>query len=289
MPLTLQSDVFETASLLFETAREGVLSWNTFSAEGSLEIRLLRARNPATAWMRYAQWTPQWRQSFSPSGADARIDVDVVRSSQPFDGIEVRAPGVLFRTLTFSTPATGARSAAHSGGAHILDVPARTQYLEQEQRGWCSPASLSMINAYHGLDYPVDVTARAVFDRAYNGTGNWSFNVAFSGSLGLRACVVHLRDLAHARRLIEAGIPLAISYGWYDDELPGAPLPRSDGHLAVLIGFTANGDCALNDPAAPGVRVAYPREALERLWLRAGGVAYAIAPQGLEFEALVNE
>jgi hypothetical protein len=145
-----------------------------------------------------------------------------------------------------------------------------------------------MVNAYHGIDVSVEDTARAVFDRAYNGTGNWSFNVAFSGNLGLRAAVVYLRNLDHAQRFIEAGIPLAISYSWSGDELPGAPLEHSDGHLVVLCGFTGNGDCAVNDPAAPNLRVVYPRAALERVWLRNNGVAYAIAPVGLDFVSLVN-
>jgi hypothetical protein len=32
----------------------------------------------------------------------------------------------------------------------------------------------------------------------------------------------------------------------------------------------------------------YPRAALERVWLRNNGVAYAIAPVGLDFVSLVN-
>ena len=145
-----------------------------------------------------------------------------------------------------------------------------------------------MLNAYFGLDYDVQATARAVFDRAYNGTGNWSFNAAFSGSLGLRAAVVYLRNLEHAQRFIEAGIPIAISYSWSRDELPGAPVEHSDGHLVVLCGFTANGDCAINDPAASNVRAVYPRDAIERIWQRNNGVAYAVAPVGLDFVSIVN-
>ena len=35
--------VSETARLLFEPARSGVISWNTFAAIGRIEFRLLRA------------------------------------------------------------------------------------------------------------------------------------------------------------------------------------------------------------------------------------------------------
>ncbi len=286
--LALHTDVDDLATLLFEPAREGVLSWNTFTDAGLLEFRLLRAHMPATPWLSHAEWSAEGRRSFSAEHEDVRVEVDVIRSTQPFDGIEVRAPGVHFNAIAFAAPLQNRPSLPYIGEARILDVPARSQYVVEGERGWCSPTSLSMLNAYHGLDYDVPATARAVFDRAYNGTGNWSFNVAFSGNLGLRAAVVYLRNLDHAQQLIEAGIPVAISYSWSGNELPGAPLEHSDGHLVVLCGFTANGDCAINDPAAPNVRVVYPRAALERVWLRNNGVAYAVAPAGLDFVSIVN-
>ena len=286
--LSIRTDVEDLATLTFEPAREGVLSWNSFSESGTVLFRLLRAHMPATPWLSYAQWSSDARQSFSPEHEDVRVDVDVIRSTQPFDGIEVRAPGVEFKALGFAIPVRCTPSMPYIGDARILDVPARSQYVVEGERGWCSPSTLSMINAYHGIDYAVEATARAVFDRAYNGTGNWAFNVAFSGSLGLRASVIYLRNLDHAQRLIEAGIPIAISYSWSDGELPGAPLEHSEGHLAVLCGFTANGDCAMNDPAAPHLRVVYPRAPLERIWQRNNGVAYAVAPVGLDFVSIVN-
>jgi hypothetical protein len=286
--LALRTNVEDLATLTFEPSREGVLSWNSFSESGTISFRLLRAHLPATAWLRYAQWSRDARQSFSPEHDDVRVEVDVIRSPRPFDGIEVRAPGVEFNALGIATPVRCSPSMPYMGEARILDVPARSQYVIEGERGWCSPTALSMLNAYHGIDYGVEATARAVFDRAYNGTGNWSFNVAFSGSLGLRACVVYLSNLDHAQRLIEAGIPIAISYSWSNGELPGAPLEHSDGHLAVLCGFAANGDCAVNDPAAPHLRVVYPRAAIDRVWQRNNGVAYAVAPVGLDFVSIVN-
>jgi hypothetical protein len=286
--LAIRTDVESLGALTFEAAREGVLSWNTFAESGVLEFRLLRAHMPATPWLPHAEWSAEGRKSFSSMHQDVRVDVDVIRAAQPFDGIEVRARDVAFEALAFATPVRNAPSMPYLGEARILDVPARSQYVVEGERGWCSATSISMLNAYFGLDYDVPSTARAVFDRAYNGTGNWSFNVAFSGSLGLRAAVVYLRNLDHAQRLIEAGIPVAISYSWSGNELPGAPLEHSDGHLVVLCGFTANGDCAVNDPAAPNLRVVYPRAALERVWQRNNGVAYAIAPAGLDFVSVVN-
>lgn len=286
--LTIKTSVDEGAALTFEPAREGVLSWNTLEESGALEFRLLRAHAPATPWLQHVRWSAEGRQSFSPEHADVRVDTDVIRSTQPFDGIEVRAPGVEFKAIAFATPVRNEPSLPYVGQARILDVPPRSQYVIESERGWCSPTSLSMLHAYHGIDYDVPTTARAVFDRAYNGTGNWSFNMAFSGSLGFRAAVVYLRNLDHAQRLIDAGIPIAISYSWQGDELPGAPIGHSEGHLVVLRGFTANGDCAINDPAAPHLQVVYPRAAIEQIWQRNKGVAYAVAPGGLDFADIVN-
>ncbi len=286
--LAMKTDLDQFATLTFESTREGVLSWNTFDERGAIAFRLLRDDARDGPWIDLARWDAHERRSFSGEHGGVRVDVDVIRALIPFDGIEVRAPGVAFNAMAFSTPQPARASLPYFGEARILDVPARSQYEVAGERGWCSPAALSMLHAYHGIDRSVAETAAAVFDRAYDGTGNWSFNVAFSGSLGLCGAVVHLRNLDHAQLLIDAGIPIAISYSWSAGELPGAPLEHSDGHLVVLCGFTAGGNCAVNDPAAENVRVVYPRSALERVWQRNKGVAYAVAPVGKDFTALVN-
>lgn len=274
----------ESAQLFFEPARSGVLSWNTHAPDGRLSFRLLRARRPAGDWLDLAEWRATGAKSFSPEHEGTRVDVDVIRAAQPFDGVEIRARDVVFELLAFSSPVRARPSLPYAREAVILDVPARSQYEGAgNERGWCSPASLSMIHAFHGVDASIAETARAVFDRAYNGTGNWSFNVAYSGKLGFRAVVAHLCNLDHAQRLIERNLPIALSYSWDKGELSGAPLERSDGHLVVLCGFTSNGDCAVNDPAAPNVRVVYPRVEIERIWQRSEGVAYVVAPVGIEY------
>jgi hypothetical protein len=283
--LTQVFNVRETARILFDPARSGVLSWNTFAPSGRVAFRLLRAHSPASAWYDYAEWHPSGRKSFSPQSdrEGLRVDVDIIQADQPFDGIEVRADDVDFRMLTFAAPIHSEPSLPYASKAAILDVPARSQYAVDGERGWCSPASLSMVHAYHGIDVSVEETAAAVMDRAYNGTGNWAFNVAFSGALGLRGTVAYLQNLDRADRLIRRNLPIVISYSWREGELPGAPLPHSDGHLVVLCGFTRDGDCAINDPAAPGIRVVYPRAAIEAIWQRNDAAGYVVAPIGIDY------
>jgi hypothetical protein len=270
------------ARLQFDPVRSGVISWNTFASSGTLRFRLLRASVPATSWYNYAQWSTGGRKSFSAQSDSegVRVDVDVVTADQPFDGIELLDDAQNeYHLLAFAAPQRTKPSLPYTRDAMILDVPLRSQYIVEGERGWCSPTSLAMVNAYHGIDRSVEETAQAVMDRAYNGTGNWAFNTAYSGSLGLRASVTYLQNLDEATRLIERNLPLVISYSWREGELSGAPLPHSDGHLVVLRGFTADGDCAINDPAAPGVSVVYPRREIEALWQRNDGVAYVIAPR----------
>jgi len=279
----------EFARLEFEPARAGVLSWNTHAPHGRLQFRILRAGRPGADWLDHSEWQPSAAKSFGAEHQGVGVDVDVIRAAQPFDGIEVRARGVDFELVAFSSPLRPRPSLPYARDALILDVPARSQYSDDEsERGWCSPATLSMLHAFHGIDHSVAETARAVFDRAYNGTGNWTFNAAYSGRLGLRGVVAHLCNLDHAQRLIERNLPLGISYSWRAGELPGAPLEHSDGHLAVLCGFTRDGDCAVNDPAAPNVRVVYPRAALEYVWQRNEGVAYVVAPAGIEYADVLS-
>jgi len=288
LPVSIKNDLQAGGKLFCETAREAVLSWNTLAPEGELFVRILRAHQPDSDWLPHAKWSRTGRHSFSAKDHDLIIETDVVRSSQPFDGMEVTAQGVDFALLALATPTYNTPSAGYAKSGIKLDVPLRTQYVEQE-RGWCSPAALSMLNAFHGHDIDVAATARSVFDFAYNGTGNWAFNTAFSGTLGLRAVVAYLRNLDHAAHFLARGIPLGLSYSWNGDELPGAPIEHSDGHLVALCGFNDNGDCLINDPAAPGVAVVYPRAAIENIWQRNKGIAYIVAPpDNRDLEALIN-
>lgn len=281
-------DCGDRVILRFAPTTSGVISWNGPGPEGRIEFRLVHGGDAASGWLEYARWGPNGATSLSASAPGIHVDVDVIVADEPFDGIDVAAPGTPMRLFAFSSPRPSTPDERQIGPSVDLDVPVRSQYEVESERGWCSAATLAMLHAFHGIDVPVPQTARAVYDERYGGTGNWSLNMAFSGRLGLHAAVVHLGGLAHARALIEHGLPIGISYGWEQDELPGAPIPMSSGHLAVLRGFTDTGDCIVNDPAADHVRVVYPRAALGRLWRRNDCIAYVIAPRSADFAALTG-
>ena len=186
----------------------------------------------------------------------------------------------------------------------VLDVPAYSQMTHRGHypgfgnggEAWCSPTSASMVLGYYGAlpaakawswvpaghgDPWVDHAARMTYDYAYRGTGNWPFNTAYAATRVDRAFVTRLRSLREAEHFIKAGIPQVASIAFGRGALAGAPISSSAGHLLVIVGFTADGDVVVNDPAAPTnatVRRTYDRGQFENAWLPAsGGTVYVIA------------
>jgi len=117
--------VADGARLKFDAAREAVLSWNTFAENGLLEFRILRAHQPASEWLPFAEWNPDTRRSFSAAGDGVDVLTDIIKAELPFDGIDVRAPGVEFNLVSVATPVRNTPSMPYIGAPHILDVPAR--------------------------------------------------------------------------------------------------------------------------------------------------------------------
>ena len=169
---------------------------------------------------------------------------------------------------------------------------------------WCSPTSSAMVMGFFGAspsaaelagipyaDPQVDHAALHVWDYAYDGAGNWPFNAAYAHTYGLDAFVTRLRSLAEVERFVAAGIPVVVSLSWKLGDMPEAGY-ETNGHLLVIIGFTADGDPILNDPAAnsnDNVRSIYTRENFEKVWQEStGGVSYVYHPLGTPLPANVS-
>ncbi|WBB73345.1 C39 family peptidase [Micromonospora sp. WMMD1128] len=193
----------------------------------------------------------------------------------------------------------------YSQNVHVGEYP---QY-DGGGEAWCSPTSTEMVVEYWGrrpsaadtawvdpayADPTVDHAARMTYDYEYEGAGNWPFNTAYAaGFPGLEARVTRLHSLDEAERYVKAGIPVVTSQSFLASELDGANYGTS-GHLFVIVGFTADGDVIVNDPASSSneaVRNVYKREQFEQIWLRtkryrangtvasgSGGIAYLIKP-----------
>jgi hypothetical protein len=199
-----------------------------------------------------------------------------------------------------------------------LPVPAYSQETHHDEypafdgggEAWCSPTSTSMVLSYYrtgpgaadvaGLpadpvfdangraDGVVDYGAIHVYDAVYEGAGNWPFNSAYASAYGLDGSIRQYSSLQPLEGWVRRGVPLVVSIRWNNgdadplNDLDGASITSTSGHLMVVRGFTATGDVIANDPASPGnpaVRHVYRRDQFERDWLRASdGTTYVIKP-----------
>ncbi len=276
--LTLVTPTEPRTIVRMDPATSAVVSWNTTADSGRIDLTVYRADGQVSTWLPYVEFTAAGRRSLSGADDVARIAVDIVQAAVPIVAIEVRSSAPLDK-IALSTP-VHRRTDESARVETTLDVPAFSQYLKTHpsERAWCSPTSLAMLLAYWGKPHDIADVVRAVYDDRYGGTGNWTFNMAYASRFGLCAALTHVAGLGHAAAFIAAGIPLALSFSWGTGVLPGAPLDHSDGHLAVLRGFTRHGHPRLNDPAQADIITTYDRKALERVWQAHGGAAFAVVP-----------
>jgi hypothetical protein len=224
--------------------------------------------------------------------AGGAVDVDVFRGERAFEAAQLRVraraldphAGVRVRRLTlcFSDRerAVDARPTLdRRPWGTILDVPPRSQRAEGDDIAAriCSPTSVAMVLAHFGVQASTrDVAARAL-DSAHDLYGVWPRNVQAAYSFGVSGYVARFSDWAEVERLVAARTPLVVSIGVEPGQLHGAPYASTPGHLLVLLGFDAAGDCVVGDPAAEdarGVRRTYLRSEMETVWMRRGGTAY---------------
>ncbi|GGM51170.1 peptidase C39 [Deinococcus arenae] len=292
------SGTWTSAPLRVPAFDELIPSWNAVTpARGSLSVEV-RAQGAGgwTRWFSFGTWSDAGDRASLDGQKDSagQVLTDTLRLTAKASAFQyrvtLRGAGTGVRLVAFNTSDRARRSEAlgtpgqRAAWGKEVKVPQRSQMLYPNGgEVWCSPTSVSMILAKYGVNVTVPDAARGTFDREYDGTGNWAFNAAYAGALGMRAVVLRLPSLAAAETFTAQGTPLAVSLGWKAGELPGAAIPSSTGHLMVLTGFDAQGNPVLNDPAAPtdaGVRRTYPRAAFERLWLgHSGGLAYLITPR----------
>ncbi|MDO4245042.1 MAG: peptidase C39 family protein [Deinococcus sp.] len=297
VPAGIGSGSLTSAPLTVPAFTEVVPSWNAFTGvDGSLTLEVrVQTKTGWSRWYSFGLWSAAEGRGSVDGQKDAsgRVATDTLKLTAPATTLQyrvtLRGAGSTLRLLALNTSdwqkrlSRAGEPSTRLAWGRTVDVPQRSQMLYPGGgEVWCSPTSVSMILANYGVEVSVPQAAQGTLDSVYEGTGNWAFNAAYAGELGMRAFVTRLPSLSDAEKYTAAGFPLAVSLGWKKGELPGAALPSSTGHLMVLIGFDAQGNPVLNDPAAPtdaGVRRTYPRAAFEKLWLsHSGGLTYVIAP-----------
>lgn len=297
-----------------------VASWNAITPPGTwMEVHVrVKQGNTWTHWY----ILPIWASDFSTihrHSVDGQGDASGTVATDTFYTVSQKATAYQLSITLFSASPTGSpevrRIAAiatnDADAQHTPDVPSnraawginlpvpqRSQMLSQYQSSgyggggevWCSPTSTSMVMAYWSnvlhrpdLDQTVPDAARDTYDFTYDGTGNWPFNAAYAGHYGLHAFVTRMYSMSQVEQWIKAGVPIVMSTAYGAGQLPGSPIPSSNGHLLVIRGFTAHGDVITNDPAAAtdnAVQVIYPRAILQKLWLdTSNGTVYVIYPE----------
>jgi hypothetical protein len=294
---------------------EALPSWNVDAPQGAgFEVELRVGRSRDGFWSPYL-YAGDWGAETKASGKTVRfegghIDVDYFRSSESFDRIQYRVKALPaaggknreggarpreLRVVRFSLclsdvtgvpPSRAPRSESPPDPPagtwqRRLPVPYRSQRAEDPAIAGriCSPTSVAMVLAYHGVHRPTAEVAARAFDPAHDIYGNWPRNVQAAYSFGVGGCVARFSQWSEVKRSIAEGQPLIISVKAAPGELSGAPYPSTDGHLMVLVGFDAAGDVLVNDPAAAtpekGQR-AYLRREMEKVWLDRGGTAYLL-------------
>ncbi|MBL0749006.1 peptidase C39 family protein [Nocardioides baculatus] len=284
-----------------------------------VEVRAMAVDGSVGSWDTMADWSrtgrPVARTSYSGQADDlGRVSVDTWYAASSIASWQVRVTLMRPRgsSLAVSLERVGAVASVDASAPRptstpgpsvgtVLPVPTLSQMVHSGHypqwggggEAWCSATSTAMVLGYYGIsptptdiaaghvDAVVDHTAKMVYDHGYRGTGNWAFNTAYAATLVAGdSYVTRMSGLREAEDLIAAGVPLIVSVAFGRNQLTGAPISSSNGHLMVIVGFEADGDVVVNDPAGATdaeVRRVYDRAQFERIWISAsGGTAYVI-------------
>ena len=285
---------------------ELVPSWNVDVAPGTgfrVDVRFGRERNDFwTAFFYLGTWgiVPEFDEKVLKS-EHGIVDVDCFRSRETFDRLQYRVilatseparlPVVRRVALAYSNTLDDAELARRyrqpvdpglkERWARRLPVPFRSQLAEDEKiRGSiCSPTSTGMVMAYRGVDRPTAEMAALIYDAEYEMYGTWLRAVEGAYLCGVPGYIERFGDWNAVKRHISNGQPVIASIRAEAGELRGAPYRRSNGHLIVIVGFDADGNVHVNDPAARSPEqgiTTYAREDMETVWLAHGGVGYIL-------------
>lgn len=276
---------------------EAVVSWNADRAEvGTLEVEV-RAVYPerTSRWYKLARWSLGESGMSSIKGqkdADGEVETDILKLRAKATGIQLRfrlAGELSLKRWSVSlrdSSASSSSSSHRTAWGKLIDVPQRSQMSYPNGNVLCSPTSVSMILAHWSkvrerpdLDRDVPEVQKGVYDPEWPGTGNWSFNVAFAGSIpGMRALAARLSGISELEKWISRGVPIATSVSY--DLLKGkGKKGPDDGHLVVLVGFSADGEPLFNDPGRGSqVRQTYRRADFLAAWAASGNTVYLITP-----------
>ena len=160
--------------------------------------------------------------------------------------------------------------------------PQRSQMLENPRIASriCSPIAAGMVIGYHGHAVDWRQLLMDCYDPVTKMYGMWPLAIRAASHYGCLGAIELLASWDDVSSCLTADLPLVASIRFAKNQLPGAPLTATGGHLIVV--HAVNSERALvNDPAAPNhgaVARSYPTPALAEAWFRHRGAAYILLP-----------
>ena len=179
-----------------------VASWNVALPEGTgfiVQLRLGRRREDFwTAFYYLGSWgtVPKTGVKKIVKDRNGKVHTDYFRSDKSFDRVQYRL--LLFSTRRDASPTLRRftlscsqspkrkelparhrktiRAGAKKRWARRLNVPFRSQRAEDPKIAGsvCSPTSVAMVMAYHGVDQPTRTMCDVIWDAEYKIFGNWT-------------------------------------------------------------------------------------------------------------------
>lgn len=173
------------------------------------------------------------------------------------------------------------KSACLPEGAYQTSVAplSQMQVKHPDHRRICSPVSLCMALQTLGFEVSLKDVMSGVLDQRANIYGNWIFNTAYASEVGAESYVKRFSALAELKDYCREDSLVIASIAYEKNDLPGAPMERTDGHLVLIRGYEP-GQILVADPAASTndtVLRTYEAVAFAKAWLeRKQGVAYIV-------------
>lgn len=286
---------------------EAIVSWNVQPATGAhlkVEARVVYPER-MTKWYVLGDWSLDGpRQSVDgQKDEDGTVKTDTLSMNHPGGLLQLQITGESMNPeskLTFLGVCFSDASAKwHEGPSgrkawgRALTIVKRNQNDYPGGGGLCSPTSVSMLMSHWAaclarpeMNLDVPQVQEAVWDPVYKGAGNWPFNMAFAGAFpGMRAYVARFAGLNELESWTAAGLPVVCSVSY--QLLRGLTLdPKTEqGHLVLLLGFTASGDPVFNDPASRERPKVYPRDDFDAAWAYSHRTVYLAYPVGTAIPA----
>lgn len=317
----VSSGSFTSEGLHYAEFNRAVPSWNADCPQGTwITIDISASPDGGTtwtAWYRIAAWgDPAIVNKIKAADMVRKdsygyVDQDTLMLNKPANrlryriGLNTRRPEVspmvslvALAVANSNRPVAPDNTPGPAWGKEIA-APWRSQTVENADIAWriCGPTSTSVALASTGVVLPTAFVAQTAWDNLNGIYGNWPYLAATASKLMrdnqdsipgvpgkkklFRSYVLWCPDWKAVENEILKGNTCIISIRFGKNELTGAPISSTDGHLILARGFTKDGNVICNDSAASTEdkgRVVYNRA--ELMDARHGNPVIVIAPYG---------